>query len=384
MKSEAAVEVEGLRMTYGAPSANVTVLNDIAITVRSGDFFVIVGESGSGKSTLLRCIAGLERPQAGRIQLQGRLVYSGEQRVMLRAQDRHIGMVFQSYAIWPHLTVLENITLPLIRGRTRLRKDEANQRGMQVLERVGLAELAGRRGTDLSGGQQQRVALARALSVDSKIVLMDEPLSNLESKLRERLKGYLKEVVEEFDVTALYVTHDRSEALSLGDRIAVMCSGEVLQVGTPEELYERPNCQYVAETLGDVSWIDLPHRASASELSRLLEAAKLGVAPAGRAATVGVRPEGVSVMRDGQGDAAYRPAAIELRGVALTSEYYGTRQRVVVRVGPVELLAWTEEQGDLAGANVVVRVDRRAIVTVPDRGPEPVKELSTASTARPS
>jgi iron(III) transport system ATP-binding protein len=234
----------------------VKALRNVGFEVEQGHFFVLVGDSGSGKTTLLRCIAVLERPDSGEITLRGETMFSSRDGTFVNPQERGIGMVFQSYAIWPYLTVYENIALPLRDGRQRLPKAEVRRRVSDALETVGLSGLADRPAPNLSGGQQQRVALARAIAVSSSLLLMDEPMSNLDARLREDVRAQIKSVASHYNTTVLYVTHDQVEAMALADQMALMRQGEILQRGTPEELYDRSASIEVAEFFGPMNLIE--------------------------------------------------------------------------------------------------------------------------------
>ena len=251
----------------------VKAAQDVSFTVAEGQLFTLLGPSGCGKTTTLRSIAGLERPRAGEISVNGRVVFSSARRVFVAPNRRGFGMVFQSYAIWPHMTVFENAAFPLqVRGaglltgrpgpfgpggsRTRLSRSDIRDRVMRVLHAVQLGELAEREATKLSGGQQQRLALARALVMEPALLLLDEPLSNLDAKLRERMRFELKRLQRELKITTVYVTHDQSEALALSRQIAVMNEGRIIQIGTPRDIYERPASQFVADFVGNTNFID--------------------------------------------------------------------------------------------------------------------------------
>jgi iron(III) transport system ATP-binding protein len=220
--------------------------------IKENEFICLLGPSGCGKTTTLRCLAGLERPDAGRIRIGGRDVFDSSSRKYVPTERRGIGMVFQSYAIWPHMSVFDNVAYPLRRGAGRepLSREKIRQRVRHILETVDCAELETRRPGELSGGQQQRVALARALVYEPKVLLFDEPLSNLDAKLRERMRFELRMIQERAGFTAVYVTHDQEEALTLSDRIAVMAKGKIRQIGTPEEVYELPVDGFVADFIG--------------------------------------------------------------------------------------------------------------------------------------
>jgi iron(III) transport system ATP-binding protein len=241
--------------TFRAKDREVAALRTVDLEIKEREFFVLLGPSGSGKTTLLRCVAGLEKPEAGEILLGTQPVYSGSRRLFVPPEERGLGMVFQSYAVWPHMTVLENIALPLTHGPRGLRKSVAREKAMNALAMVQLADLADRPVPLLSGGQQQRVALARALAVEPEVLLMDEPLSNLDARLREEVRSQIKAVVKKVGVAVLYVTHDQAEAMALADRIAVMATGKILQLGSPSELYRSPINRQVADFFGSMNWL---------------------------------------------------------------------------------------------------------------------------------
>jgi len=249
------IRIEQLKKSFSSRAGKVQALRDVDLAIEPGEFFVLLGPSGSGKTTLLRCVAGLERPDSGEITLGTRVAFSSKQRLFVQAEEREIGMVFQSYAIWPHLTVFENVALPLTQGRRKPPKARVRERVSEALRLVEMDDYADRPAPLLSGGQQQRVALARALAINPKVLLMDEPLSNLDARLREEVRTKIKKLVGELGVTVLYVTHDQGEAMVLADRIAVMAHGEILQVGNPYELYRNPKSPLVAEFFGSINWI---------------------------------------------------------------------------------------------------------------------------------
>jgi iron(III) transport system ATP-binding protein len=249
--------VDALRKRFETEGGRyVDALQDVSLKVERGTFFVLVGDSGSGKTTLLRSIAGLETPDSGRIELRGALVFSGEKQICVTPQERGVGMVFQSYAIWPHLTVYQNVALPLTRGRFRLPRNEVEARVRNALAVVGLSGFEQRPAPNLSGGQQQRVALARALAVSSSMLLMDEPLSNLDARLREEVRSQIRAIAKQYETTVLYVTHDQVEALAVADRMALMRGGSILQEGTPEDLYDQSRSREVAEFFGPLNLLE--------------------------------------------------------------------------------------------------------------------------------
>ena len=255
MSGKPIISIRGLEKIFPSNHGPVRAVNKIDLDVVENEFVVLLGPSGCGKTTTLRCVAGLERPDSGTIEIAGEMVNSAVTGDFVPPERRNIGMVFQSYAVWPHLDVYQNVALPLTDGRRRLPKSQVRDRVMECLQLVRLDGLEKRPVTDLSGGQQQRVALARAVVTRPMVLLMDEPLSNLDARLREEMRLELKKIATSAGVTTLYVTHDQAEALSLGDRICVMNEGEIQHVGTPEEIYARPPTHFVAEFVGEMNFI---------------------------------------------------------------------------------------------------------------------------------
>ena len=249
------ISISDLQKVFTVTDGKVAALSDLNIEVDAGDFFGIVGASGSGKTTLLRSVAGLETPDSGSIKIADRTVFSHKPPVWIPAQDRGFGMVFQSYAVWPHLTVFDNVALPLREGAQKIPSGQVRGRVQQALEMVQLEEQIDRPSTLLSGGQQQRVALARAIAVNPSVLLMDEPLSNLDARLREEVRGKIRDLAKHLEATVLYVTHDQIEAMAIADKIAVMSFGKLLQFGSPIELYNKANCPEVAEFFGTMNWL---------------------------------------------------------------------------------------------------------------------------------
>ena len=247
------IGIHSLRKTFKTGTDLVQAVDGVDLQVNEREFFVLLGLSGSGKTTLLRCVAGLERPDAGEIFLGEQIVSSAEESIFISPEDRAIGMVFQSYAVWPHMTVFENVAFPLTDGKRRLPRAKVHDRVMGALEMVQLSALADRPVPFLSGGQQQRVALARALAVEPKVLLMDEPLSNLDARLREEVRDEIRSLAKKLAITVLYVTHDQVEAMALADRIAVMSGGRILQIGDARDLYHFPLNQKVGEFLGSMN-----------------------------------------------------------------------------------------------------------------------------------
>lgn len=238
------LSVDNLHLTYG----DNPVLKGVSMELKRGEVVSLLGPSGSGKTTLLRAVAGLEKPTAGRITIGNNVVYDGSPRSEIPAEERNLGLVFQSYALWPHKTVFDNVAYPL-----KLRKvasGKIKQRVQSVLEQLGLGHLGNRHPHQLSGGQQQRVAIGRALVYNPPVILLDEPLSNLDAKLREEARVFLRELIIKLGLSALMVTHDQNEAMAISDRILLLNNGVIEQQGTPQEMYGNPATLFAAEFMG--------------------------------------------------------------------------------------------------------------------------------------
>ena len=299
------LSVRGLNTEYPTDSGPVRAARDVAFDVPEGKLFTLLGPSGCGKTTTLRSIAGLERPQSGEITLGGRTLYASASRIFVAPNERNIGMVFQSYAIWPHMSVFENAAFPLQVGRRKLSAKDIRDRVMRVLGIVAMDALADRPATNLSGGQQQRLALARALVMGPQLLLLDEPMSNLDAKLRERMRFELKRIQRDTGVTTVYVTHDQTEALALSHEIAVMHEGVIMQVGTPHEIYERPRSRFVADFIGRTNLLEAKVVAAdgpgnyrvRTALGELRASSADGLQP-GEAVALSIRPEDIELAEE--------------------------------------------------------------------------------------
>ena len=292
------LSVSGLTKSFTSAEGRNTVIKGIDFTVKEGDCYALLGPSGCGKTTTLRCVAGLEQSDAGVIAIGGKVVSDPAAGVFVPVHERPIGMVFQSYAIWPHLDVFENIAYPLRVQRSRLAKAEIEQRVMDALRLVNMPDFARRASTRLSGGQQQRVALARAIVRYPALLLLDEPLSNLDARLRDTMRKDLADLIARVGITALFVTHDQAEAFALAHRIAVMNHGAIVQEGTPREIYRAPRDPFVAFFMGSANVLT-GCATSTGEISlangshRLRSAKPLA---AGEKISIVLRPEQLSLV----------------------------------------------------------------------------------------
>ena len=298
------------------------VVNDISDEFADGEFITLLGPSGCGKTTMLRMIAGFEKLTSGEIRIDGRVVSSAD--TFVPPEKRELGMVFQSYAVWPHMNVFGNVAYPLkIR---KMPKEEIREKVEKVLESVHLSQYAGRMPSELSGGQQQRVALARALVAEPKVLLLDEPLSNLDAKLRERMRFEIKEIQERLHINVIYVTHDQGEAMTMSDRVFVINSGVLQQVGAPVDIYRNPSNQFVADFVGKVNFLK-------------------GVSGGGKIKLAGIDDELVySGDITGDVDVAVRPENIritedepQLRGKLVSEFFTGDTNDCRIAVGGSEL-----------------------------------------------
>ncbi len=337
----------------------VKAARDVTFEVPRGKMFTLLGPSGCGKTTTLRSIAGLEKPDSGEISVDGRIVFSAEKQIYVPPNHRNFGMVFQSYAIWPHMTVFENIAFPLQVGPVRHSRKEVDEKVQRVLHVVALDGLEGRRATQLSGGQQQRLALARALVNEPPLLLLDEPLSNLDAKLRERMRFELKRLQEDLGLTSVYVTHDQAEALALSHQVAVMSQGEIVQIGSPREIYERPANRFVADFVGTTNLIPGTVRGTdgtdglyAIEVPfGNISASALRVLTKGDDALLSIRPEHISVT-ESEPPAGVAPSNV-FEAVVRTQVYLGDRQELELCIGDTVLLARADTSFDVASGTTV-------------------------------
>jgi len=329
MQDKVKVEARNIAMSYG----KTQVLRDINLVIEPGEFFALLGPSGSGKSTLLRLIAGFNQAQSGQ------LLIGGEDISRVPPWHRNVGMVFQNYALWPHMTVHDNVAFGL--EERHLPKNVIERKVAAVLELVGLKEFGSRRPSQLSGGQQQRVALARTIAIEPKVLLLDEPLSNLDAKLRVHMRVELLALQRKLGVTTIFVTHDQEEALSISDRVAVLDAGVIQQVGTPVELFDHPVNRFIANFVGTANMFAGTLTQGAEGM--VFESAALGTlllpgAPAALAgaAEIAFRPHVVTLVEAG---AAPGGSLIRLKGTVAAREFLGEFIRYVIAVGTNEIVA---------------------------------------------
>ncbi|MEE2971047.1 MAG: ABC transporter ATP-binding protein [Pseudomonadota bacterium] len=352
----AILNINGLEAKFELRDSVVHALRGIDLEIEEGEFFVLLGPSGCGKTTMLRSIAGLERPVAGGILIDGQPVFSTSDKIFVPPDRRPIAMVFQSYAIWPHMDVFENVAFPLRRGRARLGPAELQERVAEVLELLGLETMADRPVTTLSGGQQQRVALARALALRPRVLLMDEPLSNLDFKLQVRLRAQMRELMHRLGLTTIHVTHNQAEALETGDRIAVMDLGKVSQIGDPQTIYHSPENEFVARFIGDMNIYEGTFHAQdgADALVdtpfgrlRARVTAKERFSP-GDDCTVGIRPEDIqmngAVRADGGNEVSGNCTASNYVGEGFVHTVETAGQEIRVKLHHNQTVAKGEEQ----------------------------------------
>ncbi len=357
--------VEGLRKSYESGRGSVKAVQELSFTVEDGRFYTLLGPSGCGKTTTLRCIAGLERPEGGTVRLDD-TVFSSSGRFM-PPHRRDIGMVFQSYAIWPHMSVFQNVAFPLEVARPKPPREQIRKAVEETLALVGLEGLEDRPAPQLSGGQQQRLALARALVRRPRLLLLDEPLSNLDAKLRERMRIELRELQRRVGITTVYVTHDQGEALFLSHRIAVMHDGLIAQEGPPRDIYGAPRSGFVADFVGTATFIEC--EVEADGLHTLGGVVRCGLPEdvrQGDRAILVLRPEDVIVR------AEPARAANEFAGTVRVAAFLGDHLDCVVDVAGTRIRARAHPATRLAREQRVwAELPADRCVVMPDDGWRP-------------
>jgi iron(III) transport system ATP-binding protein len=352
-----AIRIDNLYHTYKDKKKTVAAVDHISLNIQQGEFYTLLGPSGCGKTTTLRCIAGLEQPTAGSIELGGVAVVSD--RAWVPTHRRDIGMVFQDYAIWPHMSVFDNVAFPLKIAK-QLRRAEIRERVLEALALMNMEEYVDRRATQLSGGQQQRISLARALVRQPKVLLLDEPLSNLDAKLREQMRTELRLLQRRINITTVFVTHDQVEALSLSSRIAVMSKGKVVQEGPPRDIYLAPNGAFVADFVGATSFVFGVVEQAGGGPQETVVATSMGTLRCrtgvdvrqGDEVTVAIRPESIKVTAEA------RPSDNCFGGEVKLGLFLGDAVDYQVRVGEETLRA----KGD---ARTQFGIGERVYVSIP-------------------
>ncbi|WP_322997633.1 ABC transporter ATP-binding protein [Castellaniella sp.] len=357
------IHIEGLVKTYQSEGRTVRALDGIDLHIPANQIFTLLGPSGCGKTTLLRCIVGLETPDDGEIRIGDQVVWSGRKRIAVPPEKRGLGMVFQTYAIWPHMNVFDNVAYPLqVRGVRRTIIREKVHRALQFVQLEGLENRAA---TRLSGGQQQRVALARALVAEPKVILFDEPLSNLDAKLREETRKLLRRFLTELKITAVYVTHDRVEALALSDSIAVLNGGHIIERGNPQKIYFNADHRFVADFIGRANLVAATIQDQAPDAT--IVQSPLGVLrcqkrdfPAGTPVTLCIRPEFLRLSRpdphgraDSSGSMTDTKSSNVIEGRLETLDFVGEVYEAEVRVGDQLLLARVDPGVPVAAGDAV-------------------------------
>ncbi len=342
MPEAAGIKVERLSRVF---PPNVIALRSVNLEIKPGEFFVILGPSGSGKTTLLRIIAGLEVPTEGRVVIGGKVVVDAEEGIYVEPKDRDIGMVFQNWALYPHMTAYDNIAFPL--RIKKLPKEEIDRRVRSVAEALGISELLDRKPTHMSGGQQQRVAVARALVKQPKVLLLDEPFSNLDARIRVSAREFVKELQRKLGITTILVTHDQADAFAVGDRVAVLRNGVIQQVGTPDELYDEPVNVFVANFIGDPP-MNIVKVVSNHEVIKSLGLTDL--VKGNEYVYVGIRPD--------EAVASSNSVDTHLSGEVVLIEHAGSRRYARVRTDVGLTLKVLADEGLVEGGRAYVRIKK--------------------------
>jgi iron(III) transport system ATP-binding protein len=342
------LRVQDLRLRYHTDQGEVEAVRGLSLDVERGEFYTLLGPSGCGKTTTLRCIAGLETPDSGLIEIDSRVVYSSATRTLVPPHRRNTGMVFQSYAIWPHMSVFDNVAFPLAHGARKYPRSVVQEKVMHALKLVQLEQYATRPAPLLSGGQQQRVALARAVASEPNLLLLDEPLSNLDARLREDMRQEIKALVQRLGITTIYVTHDQLEALSMSDRLALLNQGRIVQEGAPREVYLQPADAFAASFLGRTNLLEaqvVAKDVAETRSGRLRCVLPDGVG-VGAKVTLGFRPESVELAPDQPGDG--------LRGKVVSASFVGEAVEYQVDLGDSYTVRARGDPFNLLGAGTAV------------------------------
>ena len=346
------IKIEGVSKSYDTH----TVLNDLNLSIQRGECFTLLGPSGCGKTVLLRLIAGFEQPESGSITLNDVVVADAKTKAFVQPDKRGMGVVFQDYAVWPHMTVFENVAYPL--KMSKVDKKEIETRVMEMLALVGMKGLEQRKPSELSGGQQQRVALARALVGKPSVLLLDEPLSNLDANLREEMRFEIKELQQQLGVTVLYVTHDQEIALALADRVAIMDeNGKIVQTGSPLDIFEHPEDPFVFNFMGVANYMAVVKAANGYTVgtgSQLIPWATLPTDES-KEWVAAFRPSDVLLRREGEG----------LRGTIKRASFLGSTMYFLVEIDGTELKTMIETQ-EAVQINLIFKEGEECVVSFLD------------------
>jgi ABC-type Fe3+/spermidine/putrescine transport system ATPase subunit len=368
------ITVENLSKVFETKTERVAAVDGVSFTVEAGEMVTLLGPSGCGKTTTLRCVAGLERPHSGRIQVDNSPVVDVEAKTFVPPQSRNLGMVFQSYAIWPHMSVYDNVAYAL-EGK-KLPRAEIRKRTEEALELVQLSGFADRPAPRLSGGQQQRVAIARAIAGSPKALLFDEPLSNLDAKLRSEMRTELRRLQQQVGLTSIYVTHDQSEALAISDWIIVMRNGKIVERGRPTEIYRTPHSLFTAHFIGNTNLI--PGRISGVDRGNGMVKVDTAMGPMsgldpngelkdGDAVRLSIRPEDMHLATDGTGDGSNAIA-----GRVVVSTFQGSAVEAELACGDETIQCHFGRDADLApGSEIRLTFDPEASIVLRD---EPIED----------
>jgi iron(III) transport system ATP-binding protein len=373
------IEIRGLIKRYEGRAVTRNAVDGLDLTVPEGKLVCLLGPSGCGKTTTLRMIAGLERPNGGEIRIGDKAVYGHDSGVYVPVHQRPIGVVFQSYAVWPHMTAIENVMFPLRSGQKKLPKAQARERALAALDMVGLAEFADRPAPALSGGQQQRISLARALTREPEVLLLDEPLSNLDAGLRDRMRDEIRAVQQRLGITTVFVTHDQDEALALSDEVILMNQGRIVEQGRAQDIYARPQQEFTARFMGISNSLPGTVTARYDELVDIelpqgsLRCIAAGDLAKGSKVKVFIRPESLSLSRRNSTGRGWK-------GTVEFSIFHGDCWDYHVQVGGTLLRSriYREKAGLAHGDPVFVSPDEETAVAI---AVEPAGSAGAAPTA---
>ncbi|MBO0822682.1 MAG: ABC transporter ATP-binding protein [Actinobacteria bacterium] len=362
------IKMTGLVKRFPGRTVTANAVDGLDLDVADGEFVTLLGPSGCGKTTTLRMIAGLERPDRGEIEIGGQLLSAPERGIFVGAHRRPIGIVFQSYAIWPHMTVIDNVAFPLRVERPRISREDIRSRSLAALDLVGLTDLADRPAPALSGGQQQRVALARALVREPKVLLLDEPLSNLDAGLRDRMRDEIRAVQQRLGITTVFVTHDQDEALAISDQVVVMNQGRIEERGLPQEIYTFPRSEFTARFLGISNTFIGTVRSVLADVTEVEVAAgqlrcrSTEGLSVGDRVSVFMRPESFRLSRK-------NPEVPCWQGTVEFSIYHGDCWDYHVRVGDqmLKVRIYREKVGLAHGDRVFLVPDEQMAIVMPAR-----------------